>query len=118
MPTQITTTHQKRFWSPSRSAIDPDFFAGGSADGSEMLLSATPSNLEASRRASALRPRDNSQRTDSGTNKRIRSEVTIGAAPVKATPRHPITGSRFAEIIAANMVPSATGTTIMLETKV
>ena len=44
--------------------------------------------------------------------------MTIGAAPVKATPRHPMMGSRLAETIAANMVPSATGTTIMLETKV
>jgi hypothetical protein len=72
----------------------------------------------ASRRASALRPRDNSHCTDSGTIHAIRSEVTIGSAPVKATPRHPITGRRLAEIIAAIMVPSATGTTIMLEMKV
>ena len=42
----------------------------------------------------------------------------IGIAPVAATPRQPITGNRLAEIIAANIVPSATGTTIMLETKV
>ena len=84
----------------------------------EMLLSGTPRSLAASRLASSLRPRDNSQRTDSGTINRISSEVTIGAAPVAATPRQPMTGSRLAEIIAANMVPSATGTTIMLETKV
>ncbi len=37
---------------------------------------------------------------------------------MKATPRQPITGSKLAEIIAANIVPSATGTTIMLETNV
>src|SRR6476661_100171 len=109
MPTQITTTHQNRNGSFKSSRIDPDFFFGSTADGNAMLLSATPSSLAASRRASALRPRDNSQRTDSGTIQRIRSEVTIGAAPVRATPRQPITGSRLAETIAANMVPSATG---------
>src|SRR6201984_2940988 len=118
MPTQITTTHQNRVWSPSSSAIELVFLAGGAAAGSEMSLSGTPSSLAASRRASALRPRDNSQRTDSGTIARIRSEVMIGAAPVAATPRQLMTGNRPAEIIAANMVPSATGTTIMLETKV
>ena len=91
---------------------------GGAADGSEMLFSATPSSLAASRRASSFRPRDNSQRIDSGTITRISSEVTIGTAPVKATPRQPMMGSRLADTIAANMVPSATGTTIMLETKV
>ena len=74
--------------------------------------------MAASRRASALRPRDSSQRTDSGAIQAISSEVTIGSAPVAATPRQPITGSRLAAIIAANMVPSATGTTIMLEMKV
>ena len=83
-----------------------------------MLVSATPSSFAASRRASALRPRESSQRTDSGTIHAISSEVTIGSAPVAATPRQPITGSRLAEIIAANIVPSATGTTIMLETNV
>jgi len=118
IPVQITTTHQNRLWSAKRSIIGADFLAGSTTSGSEMLLSGTPSNFAASRRASALRPRDNSQRTDSGTIHAINSEVTIGKAPVKATPRHPITGSRLADTIAANMVPSATGTTIMLETKV
>src|SRR5258708_26845561 len=83
-----------------------------------MLDSATPSSFAAPRRASALRPRDSSQRTDSGATHANNNEVTIGIAPVAATPRQPITGSRLAEIIAANMVPSATGPTIMLETKV
>src|ERR1700730_10698379 len=118
MPTQITTTHQNRFWSPNSSVIELAFLAGGAADGSEMLASVTPSGFAASRRASSLRPRDNNQRTDSGTINRISSEVTIGTAPVKATPRQPMTGNRLAETIAADMVPSATGTTIMLATTV
>src|ERR1700737_28248 len=118
MPTQITTTHQNRVSSPNSSAIELVFFAGGAADGSEIVFSATPSSLAASRRASSLRPRDNSQRIDSGTIKRINSELTIGTAPVKATPRQPMTGNRLAETIAADMVPSATGTTIMLAPKV
>ena len=118
IPVQITTTHQNRFWSSSKSSMEPDFVAGGSAFGSETELSGMPSSLAASRRASSLRPRESSQRTDSGTIMRINSEVIRGAAPVAATPRQPITGNRPAEIIAANMVPSATGTTIMLDTKV
>ena len=69
-------------------------------------------------RLSILRPRDSSQRTDSGAIQAINSEVTIGSAPVAATPRQPITGNRFEAIAAANSVPSATGTTIMLEMKV
>src|SRR6266481_9072324 len=114
----MTTTHQKRFWSWNSSDIDPDFSVGSITFGSATLASGTPSSFAASRRASALRPRDSSQRTDSGAIHAIRSEVTIGNAPVAATPRHPITGNRLAEIIAANIVPSATGTTIMLDTKV
>ena len=83
-----------------------------------MLSGGTPRILAASRRASALRPRDNSQRTDSGATHAISSDVTIGNAPVAATPRQPITGSRLAAMMAANNVPSATGATIKLEMKV
>jgi hypothetical protein len=118
IPIQMMITHQNRFWSKSSSRIDPAFLAGAMTAGSKMAALGTPSSLAAWRRASAARPRDNSQRTDSGAIHAIRSEVTIGIAPVKATPRHPITGNRLAETIAANMVPSATGTTIILETKV
>src|SRR3982074_1821604 len=114
----MTTTHQNRFWSWNSSDNDAGFLPGSIAFGNATLVSGTPSSLAASRRASALRPRDSSQRTDSGAIHAISSEVTIGIAPVAATPRQPITGSRLAEIMAANMVPSATGTTIMLETNV
>ena len=55
------------------------------------LASATPSSFAASRRASALRPRDSNHRTDSGATSAISSDVTIGSAPVAATPRQPIT---------------------------
>src|ERR1700675_2957687 len=113
----MTTTHQNRFWSWN-SSDNEGLLAGAMAFGSVMLASATPSSFAASRRASALRPRDSSQRTDSGAIHAISSEVTIGIAPVAATPRQPITGSRLAETMAANMVPSATGTTIILETNV
>src|SRR5450432_4694614 len=118
MPVQITTTHQNRFWSCNSSDNDPGFVAVSMAFGSVTLASGTPSSFAASRRASALRPRDSSQRTDSGAIHAINSEVMIGIAPVAATPRQPITGSRLDEVMAANMVPSATGTTIMLDTKV
>src|SRR3984893_15375063 len=114
----MTTTHQNRFWSWNSSDIDPDLLVGSITFGSETLASGTPSSFAASRRASALRPRDSSQRTDSGAIHAIKSDVTIGIAPVAATPRQPITGSRLAEINAANTLPSATGTTIMLETNV
>src|SRR5450755_2183621 len=113
----MTTTHQNRFWSWN-SSDNEGLLAGSMAFGNVMLVSGTPSSFAASRRASALRPRDSSQRTDSGAIHAINSEVTIGIAPVAATPRQPITGSRLAEIIAANIVPSATGATIMLETNV
>ena len=118
IPIQMTTTHQNRFWSWNNSDNDAGFLAGAIAVGNATLASATPSSFAASRRASALRPRDNSQRTNSGAIHAISREVTIGIAPVAATPRQPITGSRLAEIMAANIVPSATGTTIMLETNV
>src|SRR6202035_1129769 len=114
----MTTTHQNRFWSWNSADNVPGFVVGSIAFGSVTQVSGTPSSFAASRRASALRPRDSSQRTDSGAINAINSEVTIGIAPVAATPRQPITGSRLAEIIAANIVPSATGVTIMLETKV
>src|ERR1700722_11766626 len=114
----MTTTHQKRFWSWNSSDNDPSFLVGSIAFGNVTQFSGTPSSFAASRRASALRPRDSSQRTDSGAIHAINSEVTIGIAPVAATPRQPITGSRLAEIIAANIVPSATGATIILETNV
>src|SRR6476661_6604356 len=114
----MTTTHQNRFWSWNSSDNDAGFLLGSDAFGNATLVSGTPRSLAASRRASALRPRDNSHRTDSGAIHAIKREVTIGMAPVAATPRQPITGSRFAEIMAANIVPSATGTTIMLETNV
>src|SRR6202021_60924 len=114
----MTTTHQKRFWSWNSSDNAPGFLVGSIAFGNVTQFSGTPSSFAASRRASPLRPRDSSQRTDSGAIHAINSEVMIGIAPVRATPRHPITGSRLAEIIAANIVPSATGVTIMLETKV
>ena len=119
IPVQITTTHQNRFWSPNSSDSDPDFFSGGSAFGSVMRNSRE--------RRAVLPPRAGRRHCGRATaasapiparSTRIISEVTIGSAPVRATPRQPITGSRLAEIIAANMVPSATGTTIMLETKV
>src|SRR5260370_40162283 len=112
----MTTTHQNRFWSWNSTENDAGFLLGAIAFGNATLVSATPSSFAASRRASALRPRDSSQRTDSGAIHAISREVTIGIAPVAATPRQPITGRRVEEIIAANMVPSATGTTIMLET--
>src|ERR1700738_550605 len=114
----MATTHQNRVWSWNSTENDAGVLPGAIAFGNATLVSATPSTLPASRRASALRPSDSSQRTDSGAIQAISREVTIGIAPVAATPRQPITGSRLAEIIAANMVPSATGTTIMLETKV
>src|SRR6201990_487097 len=118
MAVQITTTHQNRFGSAHQYDSAADVLGGATTVGSVMLASGTPSSFAASRRASALRPRDSSQRTDSGAINAMNSEVTMGMAPVAATPRQPITGSRFAEIIAANIVPSAPGTTIMLETKV
>src|ERR1700688_2112611 len=114
----MTTTHQNRPWSCNNSDNDAGFLAGASAVGNATLASGTPSSFAASRRASALRPRDNSQRTDSGAIHAISSDVTIGIAPVAATPRQPITGSRLAEIIAANIVPSASGGSITLEMKV
>src|SRR5258707_3012524 len=114
----MTTTHQNRFWSWNSSDIEPDLPVGSITFGSATLAWAPQSSFAAWRGASALRPRDSSQRTDSGAIHAIKSEVTIGIAPVAATPRQPITGSRLAEINAANMVPSATGTTIMLETNV
>src|ERR1700730_9361265 len=114
----MTTTHQNRVWSWNSTENDAGVLPGAIAFGNATLVSATPSRLAASRRASALRPSDSSQRTDSGAIHAISREVTIGIAPVAATPRQPITGSRLAEIMAANIVPSATGTTIMLETKV
>src|SRR5260370_22725689 len=112
----MTTTHQNRFWSWNSTENDAGFLLGSIAFGNATLVSATPSSFAASRRASALRPRDSSQRTDSGASHAISSEVTIGIAPVAATPRQPITGNRLAEIIAANIGPSATGTTTMLDT--
>src|ERR1700749_3269406 len=118
MPVQITTTHQNRFWSPNRSHSDAEVLGGATTVGSVMLASGTPSSFAASRRASALRPRDSSQRTDSGEIQMINRDDTIGSAPVAATPGHPSTGRRFEAIAAAKSVPSATGTTIMLETKV
>src|ERR1700738_4477339 len=114
----MATTHQNRVWSWNSTENDAGVLPGAIAVGNATLVSVTPSSFAASRRASALRPRDSSQRTDSGAIQAMSSEVTIGIAPVAATPRQPITGSRLAEIMAANMVPSATGTTIMLETKV
>src|ERR1700748_2312979 len=118
MPVQITTTHQNRLGSSNRSHSEADCLAGAATVGSVISASDTPSSLAASRRASALRPRDSSQRTDSGEIQAINNEVTIGSAPVAATPRQPITGSKLEAIAAANRVPSATGTTIMLETNV
>src|SRR6266853_6404532 len=118
IPVQMTTTHQNRLWSWNSSDNDTGFLVGSIALGKATLASGTPSSFAASHRASALRPRDRSQRTDSGAIHAISREVTIGIAPVAATPRQPITGSRLAEISAANIVPSATGTTIMLETNV
>src|SRR3979411_2797029 len=114
----MTTTHQNRFWSWNSSDIEPDLPVGSITFGSATLASGTPSSFEAPRPASALRPSGSSQRPDSGAIHAIKSEVTIGIAPVAATPRQPITGSRLAEINAANIVPSATGATIRLETKV
>src|ERR1700759_3598249 len=102
MPVQITTTHQNRFWSPNKSHSDADVLGGATTEGSVMLASGTPSSLAASRRASALRPRDGTQRMDSGAIQAISSEVPTGSAPVAATPRQPITGSRLEAIAAAN----------------
>ena len=48
----------------------------------------------------------------------IINDVMTGKAPVAATPLQPITGSKFAAMMAASSVPSATGTTRMLETNV
>src|SRR3982074_2485024 len=114
----MTTTHQNRFWSWNSSDIEPDLPVGSITFGSATPAPGTPSSFAAPPRPSALPRRDSSQRTDSGAIHAIKSEVTIGIARVAATPRQPITGSRLAEINAANMVPSATGTTIMLETNV
>src|SRR5512140_47420 len=85
MPVQMTTTHQNRFWSCNSSDNDPGFLADSMVFGSVTLASGTPSSFAASRRASALRPRDSSQRADSGEIHAISSEVMIGIAPVAST---------------------------------
>src|SRR3984957_4252148 len=114
----MMTTHQNRGRSPSKADIGADAAAGCDTFGREILSAGTPISFAASRRASELRPRDKSHRTDSGATRAIISEVMIGKAPVAATPLQPIIGSMFAAMIAATSVPSATGTTRMLETKV
>src|ERR1700684_4425616 len=114
----MMTTHQNRGRSPSNADIGADAAAGCDTFGNAILSAGTPISFAASRRASELRPRDNSHRTDSGATMAIINDVMIGNAPVAATPRQPIMGSKFAAMIAASSVPSATGTTRMLETNV
>src|ERR1700721_1879082 len=114
----MMTTHQNRGRSPSNADIGADTISGCDTFGREILSAGTPISFAASPRRAELRPRDSSHRTDSGATMAIINEVMIGKAPVAATPRQPMIGSIFAALIAASSVPSATGTTRMLETKI
>src|ERR1700683_5543118 len=104
----MMTTHQNRGRPPTNADIGADAAAGCDTVGRDILSGGPPIIFPASRRASELRPRDKSHRTDSGATRAIISDVMIGKAPVAATPLQPIIGSMFAAMIAGGRVPAQT----------
>ena len=66
------------------------------------------------RRASAFRPRDTSQRTDSGAINAISTAGISGMKPSAASPRQPMLCSMVAAVSEAVSTPSETGITVAL----